>query len=399
MNIILSGGWGYGNLGDDAILISSITLLKRKYQDCHIIVLSYNVQETHSIIDNFDNILVLDSLHTKLYGMKTKKFSCGKNLFEELKLLCYNKYKTKKERIFNNIHTKAFVKHHDCFYAKHREAIEYFENICNKADMYIMSGGGYITTWSEMHISKFCEIDIAKRHNLKTYIIGQTIGPFRGHSWKIASMILSKSDGCFFRDELSILDAQKLGHKCLEYIVPDLVLCNSFFKPKDNYIVFIPFSVNLLSNMKVIIDNLAKINKESNVRIIITVSQQWPGGTKIGLHMYFLLKEKGIDVQMIIPHDYKELIDIVASAQMTFSQNLHGLILSFCSHTPIVSLNKKRKFVSFMNLINQPNNIYSAQEITNDSLYNCYKKRNEFDFNYLTSFEKQIHEALDKILI
>ena len=30
--IILSGGWSYGNLGDEAILISSINLIHQKYR-------------------------------------------------------------------------------------------------------------------------------------------------------------------------------------------------------------------------------------------------------------------------------------------------------------------------------------------------------------------------------
>ena len=53
MKIILSGGWGYGNLGDDAILYSSIKLLRDKFPDSTIVVLSYNIPETESIIKEF----------------------------------------------------------------------------------------------------------------------------------------------------------------------------------------------------------------------------------------------------------------------------------------------------------------------------------------------------------
>lgn len=398
MTIILSGGWGYGNLGDDAILISSIHLLQEKYSNCKIIILSYNAQETKSVVKDINDVFVENSLHVSLFGLKKKEFSCGKNFFQDIWQLIKDVYQRKKNNLCKNRQTGHFLKNREHFYNKHAATIRYFINLCKNADMYIMSGGGYLTTWSEMHISKYCEIDIAKKCKLKTYIIGQTIGPFKGNSKIIACKILELSDGTFFRDRESINDTKSLGFSCYDKVVPDLALCNNYQKSKGNFIVFIPFTVDLIEYKKTIVDNFDKIYKDTSCDIYITVSQQWPLSIKLAMNYYFSLKNIGIDVKIIIPQNYQELIDIVASAQMTFSQNLHGLILSYCSHTPIVSLNKRRKFVSFMESIGQYNNMFAPKDLTKDSLYNCFKHRGEYSFDRLDSFRDQIHEAINNIL-
>lgn len=399
MKILLSGGWGYGNLGDDAILYSSIILLKEKYPDCTITVLSYNIQETELIVGEFNNITLTDSLHTKLYGLKYKEFAVGRNLIDEVFQQFSVKYKLNKEKRKNNKKSGSFLKNYEKYLNENQESVEYFKRLCRGADMYVMSGGGYLTTWAEMHISKFCEIDIAKKCNLKTYVIGQTISPLSYNSRTIIEIILKRSDGAFFRDTQSIQDANTMNIHCYNNVVPDLVLSNNYNpSPKENYIVLIPFTYDLLSNKGKIIENIVKINKEAKSDVYIAVSQQWPNPIKIGLNFYFSLKENGINAKMIIPKNFWELLDIVASAQMVFSQNLHGLILSYCSHTPVVSLNKKRKFVSFMEMIGKSDNMFSPQDVTEDCLYNCFKRRTDFNFDKLNVFRDQINEAMNKTL-
>lgn len=399
MKIILSGGWGYGNLGDDAILYSSIKLLRDKFPDSTIVVLSYNIPETESIIKEFDNVSITSSFHAVIYGTKHKKFPVGKNFIDEF-LHQFSVDNIASIRRSNNARqTGSFLKNYESFYIEHKESFDNFREVCKDANVYVMSGGGYLAGWAEMHISKFCEIDIAKKCNLKTYVLGQTILPSNNNSWAIIEKILNKSDGTFFRDAQSLQDANKMKIECYNRVVPDLVLSNCFGdSKKENYIVLIPFTKDLLNNKKIIIDNIEEITTKSNTEVYITVSQHWPLPIKIGLNFYFSLKEKGINARMIIPYNFKELVNIVASAQMTFSQNLHGLILSYCAHTPVVSLNKNRKFVSFMEMIGQSENLFSPQDITASSLYNCFMRREVFDFGYLDLFRKQIYEAINKTL-
>ncbi|UVO98885.1 hypothetical protein NXV86_02235 [Bacteroides sp. BFG-257] len=65
MRIILSGGWGFGNLGDDAILLASIKILKWKYPLSNIVVLTNNVKETEQILLDQSEIEIEESIFKK----------------------------------------------------------------------------------------------------------------------------------------------------------------------------------------------------------------------------------------------------------------------------------------------------------------------------------------------
>lgn len=82
--IILSGGWGYGNLGDDAILLSSYNLIKNRFPNSDIIILSYNTRESSIVIPEGEHIAFYDSLHTSVYGFKPRVMAFGEGLLPEL---------------------------------------------------------------------------------------------------------------------------------------------------------------------------------------------------------------------------------------------------------------------------------------------------------------------------
>lgn len=67
MRIILSGGWGFGNLGDDAILLASIKILKWKYPLSNIVVLTNNVKETEQILLDQSEIEIEESIFKKIW--------------------------------------------------------------------------------------------------------------------------------------------------------------------------------------------------------------------------------------------------------------------------------------------------------------------------------------------
>ena len=150
--------------------------------------------------------------------------------------------------------------------------------------------------------------------------------------------------------------------------------------------------------MDEIVDNLKAIYLDSGCKIIITVSQQWPWCMQIATSFYLAVKAKGIDVKYVIPEDFKELETILSSAQFVFSQNLHGLIMAYRGHTPVVCLNNRRKFVSFMSTIGQEDNLITPSHITSTNLYEAYKRKDEFDFSNCSKFQKQIKMAIDKTI-
>ena len=68
--IILSGGWSYGNLGDEAILMSSVKLLHQRYPDYVIVVLLYKKNETVKYLKMLNYVQIEQSLHSYMYGVK-----------------------------------------------------------------------------------------------------------------------------------------------------------------------------------------------------------------------------------------------------------------------------------------------------------------------------------------
>ena len=397
--IILSGGWGYGNLGDDAILWASYSLIKQKYPNSNITILSYNIKESCNVIPEGSDVDYQESLHVSMFGFKPHTLKLGEGFISELTKpikTAYNRHVYK--RIQDSLLRRKVLKNPDTFASKYNTQFDNFHKLCKTADIYVMSGGGYLSNWAEMVISKYYEVDIAKKHDLDIYIIGQTIGPYKYKTARLlAQRILQNVDCSFFRDAESIRDAKQLGAKCLGHVIPDLVLSTERTLPKENYIVFIPFLSDITKNKERIVHNLSSLAEKYNCSVYVTVSQLWPYGMQIGVSIYLELLAHHVDACYVIPHDYRELSDVLASAQMTFSQNLHGLILSYCAHTPVVSLNRRRKFVSFMESIGHPENILSLNSLSTTDFLSRYEKRQMFDFSKLSQFRKEIIDAINVI--
>lgn len=396
--IILSGGWSYGNLGDEAILMASVYLLHNKFPNYKITVLLYKKNETVKYLEQLEYVEIKQSLHSYIYGVEEKKMDFGMNFIEELKLPVVRRWNNQLTPIRERQSAKRFLKSPSTYLSEHDEACNYFKRLCVDADMYVMSGGGYFNNWSEMIISKYVEAAIAKQCGLKTFMIGQTVGPFNDYAKQVYNLMLNNIDGCFFRDIESVNDTKQLGHHCLADVIPDLALSTETLYEKEKYVVFIPFLTDLNQKMDDIIENLKAIVDESDCKVIITVSQQWAWCMQIATSFYVALKSAGMDVKYVIPEDYKELEHILSSAQFVFSQNLHGLIMAYRGHTPVVCLNNRRKFVSFMRAIGQEENLITPTAITKTNLYECYKRRGNFDFDNCKIFQQQIKDAINQTI-
>mgnify|MGYP001035526959 FL=1 len=396
--LILSGGWSYGNLGDEAILMASVKLLHQLFPDYTIVTLLYKKNETVKYLEALDYVQIEQSLHSLMYGVQEKKMKFGECFLNELIYPIKRRFNNQLAPIREKNELKNFLKSPDAYYKNYVTAKEYFSTFCKDADLYVMSGGGYINNWNEMIISKLLEVHTAKEHGLRTYMIGQTVGPFNKYAKEVYRLALENIDGCFFRDSESIKDTKALGYDCLTEVIPDMALSEETLYAKDNYIVFVPFLTDLNQHMDDIIENIRAIVADSGCKIVITVSQQWPWCMQVATSFYIAMINKGIEVKYVIPEDYKELEQILSSAQFVFSQNLHGLILAYRGHTPVVSLNDRRKFVSFMTTIGHKENLIAPQHITSTNLYDCYKRRGEYEFSNCKKFQQQITEAIKQTL-
>lgn len=396
MRIILSGGWGFGNLGDDAILLASIKLLKHKYPLSNIVVITNNVKETEQILIGQSEVSVEESIFKKIFG--DTRINLPINISQKIRKHIKRKIKKYTVRINSVINSDSLFL--GTYFTDNADALESFRRLCESASMYIMSGGGYLNEWKEMAIAKYIESTIANKYGLKCYLIGQTIGPFISKgSFNIVSNICTLMQAIFYRDVDSIFDTKRMELECLDEAIPDLALYENFSFEKKNQIVFVPFKKDVVENIDNLCNNIEKIAENDNSKIIVAVTQLWSVQIEIALFVYYSLLYRNVNVEICIPKNVLELQSLLGESRLVISQNLHGLIMAYRSNTPVISLNAGRKFVSFMKMIHASDLIIEPKLITEFSLYDLYKKAfDESRENEMEIFIRQIENAIDKTL-
>ncbi len=396
MRIILSGGWGFGNLGDDAILLVSIKLLQQKYPLSEIVIITNNVKETEHILLNQSMITIEESVFKKVFGDIRTNISMSISQ----KIRSYTKKKIGEYAIVLKQKIKDDMFMFKTCNKQNSDAIESFRRLCESANMYIMSGGGYLNDWKEMSIAKHIESTIANEQGLKCYLIGQTIGPFISrNSFRIVNNICSLMQGLLYRDVESIKDTRKMGLECYEEPIPDLALYEEFFFVKKKQIVIIPFRKDIVENIDNFCRNIEIIAESTNLKIIVAVTQLWYSQIEIALFIYNSLMNRNVDVEMFIPKDVFELQRILGESQLVISQNLHGLIMAYRSCTPVISLNLDRKFVTFMSMIDASGFMIEPKCISGYNLYDlCRKRFDVLEKSKMKLFINQIENTIDKVL-
>lgn len=78
MKIVLSGGWGYGNLGDEAILRATVRILNKIYVNPQITVLSFNPNLSYETLKNDShNVTVVRNLDSYICDLEKFRFSAS----------------------------------------------------------------------------------------------------------------------------------------------------------------------------------------------------------------------------------------------------------------------------------------------------------------------------------
>lgn len=331
MKVILGGGWGYGNVGDDLILASTIDMLDNVLNIEEFTVLTYDKIDSsthlltprvklensiHSYVDigntkyKFCKIGNQKNLHTNIMERVTKRIGDSKLFFE-----------------------KCISKH-----------IEHFNGLFESHDAYIMCGGGYFNEkWLSKFRSQLKEIKIAQDKGLKTMIIGPTIGRIPKHLTKDAFDIFSKVDKVIVRDLSSKNTLSELGVKSI--ILSDIAMsCWEVKEPKllegvTN--IGIAYTSNKSKLENIIVNDLVRLYQEFNKNIVYTfiITRQWNGDIVSGMSIMEALKKEGIYSKIIIPSEHISLENEMLKFDMVISENLHGLISASRNLIPVVAIN------------------------------------------------------------
>lgn len=372
MNIILSGGWGYGNLGDDAILYTSLNLISERFPNARIQLLTYDPEQKLSLNSNVvtiqksaHRVLFNDSAYRMLstYG-KVKSLSNYPDLIRRI-IKKYNFIKYNSLLGTNKVDLSGWDNLETCF---------------KQADLYIMSGGGYFNNWKESLISRCTELELAAKYDIPSYILGQSLDNFYDYYKPYLQLVLKTCRQISVRDKLSIEVLKEL--KINAVYSPDLVVSQS--KKNINVqdeIAFIPATCHP-SNRRSVAKGIITISQKYNLKVNIIITRLYDDDIIEAKWYFSFFKHHKLNANMRIPGNLDELINDISNKKYIISRNLHGLILGIVNGgEKLLCLNNQPKFISFMEQIGQSKYIIDANTATDIELVNLFTDMYQDSYN------------------
>lgn len=301
MHVVLSGYYGFDNVGDEAILFSIINALKKWEANIEITVLSNNPEVTK-----------------KTYGVQA-----------------VNRWKMK-------------------------EVI----NAIKSSDGLISGGGSLLQDQTGIKSIPYYSgiMQIAKWHKKPVFVYAQGMGPInRSISKLIVKNTLNKVDKITVRDNDSKILLENIGIKKAISIVPDPVigLDGSKFVSKwleenslDHQYIAVsvrdwPSNIDYKQKIATSLDLLVQ-----NGEKILFVPMHGEHDAKTSRELAQMMKEQSI----IAPANLsiEEKITIIGHSKLLLGMRLHSLIFSSIYYTPFIAISYDPKIDAFADIVGQP---------------------------------------------
>lgn len=303
---IISGYYGFNNIGDDAMLKAIIDSLRTHDRDIRITVLSRNPIETRQIYD-------VNSINR-----------------------------------FNIFHIMRVMR---------------------RTRLFINGGGSLIqdNTSTRSLIYYLLMIWMAKKMGMKVMIYANGIGPLkRETNRRLTTSIVNRVDVVTLREELSLIELKNLGINKPKVIVTadpaltiepcskeriDRMLLSEGIDPNDE---FIGFSVRKWSGHEKYVDTIARIADyiidEYNIKPLF-IPMHYPGDLAIAESIISKMRGKGYIISR--KPGVSEMLGIIGRTQILIGMRLHALIFAASLGIPIVGIVYEPKVEGFLQYTNQ----------------------------------------------
>lgn len=356
MKIVVSGGWGYGNLGDDAILDSTIHQLQMQFPGCECVVLTYDVRD--SAIHAAAGVSLLPGVHALTDGGGCEVFRPAMNQDYGLRRKAWVKAK------FAITETQAWFKR-----ASGADAMRTLAAELASADLFVMSGGGYFNEkWLNKTRAQLLELRMAAQAGVPSIILGPTIGRFNGAIRTEIESCFRKAQLITVRDEFSFAEAEQWSDKVS--VVPDIALGNwlpPVEKPEGLGIVFTSQHAEFRARTARAIRQFRGQRPEAwPVKLFLT--RRWKYDLWAAISFQEDLQAQGVASELVMPSNFRALEAGLASCRLVISENLHGLILAARNLVPVVAINDYpvgspnfKKFIAFLSQSNSQELFFNAQ--------------------------------------
>jgi polysaccharide pyruvyl transferase WcaK-like protein len=361
MKIGISGGWGYGNLGDDAILAALSNLLDEVAPLSDHRVFAYDVDEMSKYAQLIGRVTLQSSFHADI------DFGSSRGMYRSV-------YAPASESgSFNRALFYGRKRLADCYGSelmasvRHRRLALSLDDL----DLFVLGGGGYFNEfWWSSAVAHLCELERVAERGIPFVVAGPTFGVFKNTSFKRRlSTVLRKSRAIYVRDEPSLIDLRALGVDA--QVIPDIALtsfsrCASKKPQRKLGIVLTTTEERILDTVA---GAIAAISREQpDLQFGLHLTRLWQHDLHSISRLQKRLTKFGVDATIHIPNSYTELETRLAECSAVISQNLHGLILATRNCVPVVTVNDwapdsahDRKFSAFVRQIGGENSVVNSR--------------------------------------
>jgi polysaccharide pyruvyl transferase WcaK-like protein len=344
--IYLSGGWGYGNLGDDAILKAMLRSIHDALPGCAIVLTSFNPEETrfHHGVEG------IASVHRAL-RMRSMRF-----VPRMLRTL-----------LWLTVHRLAGAS-----WILPPVIREHYEQM-RAASVVVLGGGGYFNDrWLTALPGRLTEIVLAAAADRPLLLYGQTVGPFA--SWlsrRYFDRVLKRVAFVTYRDIQSRRTLERYGfdlaraeHTADEAVLlpatgaaidgpaarrPTIGVMVQKFRPYEGVDGTLPLGRIGTEDryLEEISTGLALAARKLGATLMFIPSTRWDYGVCRAVYAR-LRDDPDAEAQLLEPGHVDDFVRACQGVDVMVSTNMHPLILAACAARPVVGLSYFYKLDDFM---------------------------------------------------
>lgn len=333
MKILVSGGWSYGNIGDEAIATATQYLLRQSFPGAELTFTAYD-PESFAACHGFP---ALTSVHAHLSRFPAETLTLEAVLAQP-----------------------------------GRFGLDEFAGQLDGDTLFVMSGGGYFTeSWRSQFVARLAEMAIAKEKGAKVAVIGQSIGPVYSDGGKEA--LKKQLSGCDFlcvrdestRDFLASLGLEAELAPDVANVIADIIPA----QPQENLINIMPAAysgyVSVGENKKrnKLLEKIKKRISPAGIRykrqmraLVHTLAKEYP--LQFVLSTQWDWDRKFVDYlcagldssrySVITGENTRQLCDSLSKGQYLISTKMHPIILSASYGIPAIGIAYNFKVDDYM---------------------------------------------------
>lgn len=335
MKILVSGGWSYGNIGDEAIATATEYLLRRGFPGTQLTFTAYD-PESFEACHGFP---ALASVHRQLSRFGEDGLELG-TVLSDLP----------------------------------RFGLQEFAGQLDENTLFVMSGGGYFAEgWKSQFVARLTEIAIAKAKGAKVAVVGQSIGPVHTAGGRQAlKEQLNRCDYLCVRDRSTQSFLRSLRLDVEVNLAPDVANIIADIipaQPRENLVNIMPaaysgyVSVGERKRKNPLAEKIKKRLSPAGIRyrlemrklvrelakeypLQFVLSTQWDWDRKF---VDFLCA--GLDsarYTVITGENTRQLCDSLSKGQLLISTKMHPIIISASYGIPAVAIAYNFKVDDYM---------------------------------------------------